>query len=135
MVQVTKKNIVKVSESSLMRSHKIQKRTSKRKQEIKSLYSQLNKVLPSFDNQNHVCGTDVVLKAVQYINQLHRRVANERGVEVLQQIQNNARKIALQQHIAMKAAKDKVRIFILLNYLIFNNLYKISYFITNFVYY
>ena len=113
MVQVKNKNIIKVL--------KTKRKTLKKKQEIKSLYNQLNKVLPSFDNQNHVCGTDVVLKAVQYINQLHRRVANERGVEVLKQIQNNARKIALRQHFAMKAAKDKVRTFILLNHLTVNN--------------
>ena len=88
------------------------KKTLKKKSEIRSLYNQLNAVLPSFDDQDHVCGTDVVFKAVQYINQLHRRVANERGVEALQQIQNNARKIALQQFMAMRAvsAKSEVRI-------------------------
>ena len=81
------------------------KKTLKKKSEIRSLYNQLNKVLPSFNDQDLVCGTDVVFKAVQYINQLHRRVANERGVEALQQIQNNARKIALQQLMAMKTQK------------------------------
>ena len=87
------------------------KKSSKKKSEIRSLYNQLNAVLPSFDNQDLVCGTDVVFKAVQYINQLHRRVANERGVEALQQIQNNARKIALQQLMEMKAQKlNKVSI-------------------------
>ena len=81
------------------------KKALKKKSEIRSLYNQLNAVLPSFDDQDHVCGTDVVFKAVQYINQLHRRVANERGVEALQQIQNNARKIAVQQLMAMKTQK------------------------------
>ena len=80
------------------------------------MYNQLNAVLPSFYDQDLVCstdkdlvcGTDVIFKAVQYINQLHRRVANERGVEALQQIQNNARKIALQKLNKMKAAKNEV---------------------------
>merc|ERR1712096_199109 len=73
----------------------------KRKQEIRNLYKQLNKVLPCFEDR--VCGAEVVLKAVQYIDQLHRRVAAERGVKTLQKIQNNARKIALQQLMVMNA--------------------------------
>ena len=81
--------------------NKITKRRVKNKQEMRNLYSELNAVLPSCGDQ--VCGTDVVLKAVRYINQLHRRVAAERGVKALQQIQNNARKIALQQLVATKA--------------------------------
>ena len=80
---------------------KITKRRVKNKQEMRNLYNELNAVLPSCGDQ--VCGTDVVLKAVQYINQLHRRVAAERGVKALQQIQNDARKIALQQLVAMNA--------------------------------
>ena len=113
MVQVVKKNIVKFSNLTVMKSRKVNRRTSKKKQEIRSLYNQLNAVLPSFDDQDLVCGTDVVFKAVQYINQLHRRVANERGVEALQQIQNNAKKIALQQHMEMKtkSANFEVKFF------------------------
>ena len=113
MVQVVKKNIEKSSNMTVIKSHRAKKRTSKSKQEIRSLYNQLNAVLPSFDDQDLVCGTDVVFKAVQYINQLHRRVANERGVKALQQIQNKARSIALRQFIAMRAvsATSEVRMF------------------------
>ena len=82
---------------------KITKRRMKNKREIRNLYNELNAVLPSCGYQ-HVCGTDqIVLKAVRYINQLHRRVAAEMGVKALQKIQNNARRIALQQFMAMKA--------------------------------
>ena len=105
MVQVIRKKVVKVSNISVVKSQKAKKRTSENKQEMKSLYNQLSKVLHSVDDQGHVCGIDVVLKAVQYINQLHRRVANERGVEALQQIQNNAKKIALQHLMEMNAQK------------------------------
>ena len=102
MVQSISKTLTSLSK---MPTSKSIKKSLKKKSEIRSLYNQLNAVLPSFNDQDLVCGTDVVFKAVQYINQLHRRVANERGVEALQQIQNNARKIALQQLMAMKAQK------------------------------
>ena len=85
---------------------KITKRRVKNKQEMRGLYSELKAVLPSCGDQ--VCGTDVVIKAVQYINQLHRRVAVEKGVKTLQQIQKNARKLALQQFVAMKAQTIEV---------------------------
>ena len=112
MVQVKHRNMVKTCK---VLGVKITKTNLKKKQEIRCLYNQLNKVLPSFDDQDLICGTDVVFKAVQHINQLHRRVANERGVEALQQIQNKAREIAFQQFMAMKAksAKLEVRQFIL----------------------
>ena len=102
MVQSISKKLTSLSKKPTSKSIK---KSLKKKSEIRSLYNQLNAVLPSFNDQDLVCGTDVVFKAVQYINQLHRRVANERGVEALQQIQNNARKIALQQLMAMKAQK------------------------------
>ena len=106
MVQVVNKNMIKTCKVSVVKNLKVTKTNMKKKQEIKSLYNKLNAVLPSFDDQDHVCGADVVFKAVQYINLLHRRVTNERGVEALQQIQNNASKIALQQLMAMKAHKS-----------------------------
>ena len=82
---------------------KITKRRMKNKQEIRNLYNELNAVLPSC-RDHHVCGTDqIVLKAVQYINQLHRRVAAEMGVKALLKIQTNAKRIAFQQLMAMKA--------------------------------
>ena len=110
MVQVVNKVGAKVSKTSATKSRKVSHRRL-RKQELKILYNQLNKAVPSVNDHDHVCGTDVVLKAVQYINQLHRRVANERGVEALKQIQNNARKIALQHYMAMKVDKNAVSIF------------------------
>merc|ERR1719427_2226468 len=76
----------------------------KRKQEIRNLYKQLNNVLPCFEDR--VCGAEVVLKAVQYIDQMHRRVAAERGFKALQQIQNNAKKIALKQLMMIKAEQN-----------------------------
>ena len=105
MVQVVNKNVVKTCKILVKKNRNVSKTNLNKKQEIRFLYNQLNKVLPSFDDQDLVCGTDVVFKAVQYINQLHRRVANERGVETLEQIQNNARNTALQQLMTMKAQK------------------------------
>merc|ERR1712096_210845 len=102
MVHSAKKIHVKTAKT--MNSRKIKK--VKRNEELRSLYDELSTVLPSFGDQGRVCGTDVVLKAVQYIDQLHRRVADQRGVQALQKIQQNARNIALQQLMAMKASQQ-----------------------------
>merc|ERR1712183_141681 len=94
-------NKIHVKTAKTMKRIKIKK--VKRNEELRNLYDELSTVLPSFGAQGRVCGTDVVLKAVQYIDQLHRRVADERGVQALQNIQQNAKNIALQQLLAMKA--------------------------------
>ena len=97
-------NKIHVKTAKTMNSRKIKK--VKRNEELRSLYDEMSTVLPSFGDQGRVCGTDVVLKAVQYIDQLHRRVADERGAGALQKIQQNARNIALQQLMAMKASQQ-----------------------------
>ena len=74
----------------------------KKKQELDHLFNQLNELLPSCSDKNHVQGSDVVLKAAQYINQIHRKVAEQKGAEALQKIQESARTKAHQQLMAMK---------------------------------
>ena len=74
----------------------------KKKEELKHLLSQLNAVTPICNKNNKVKSTDVVFKAVEYINQLHRKIAEKKGLEALQQIQKNARNKAIQQLMSMK---------------------------------
>ena len=50
MVQVVNKKMVKTCKTSVAKSRKVTKTTLKEKQEIKSLYNQLNKILPFFND-------------------------------------------------------------------------------------
>ena len=70
----------------------------------------LNQIIPSYGCKNRVESSDVVLKAVKYINQLHKKVATEKGVEAMQQIQENARIQARRQLMTMKNKANEVRI-------------------------
>ena len=70
------------------------------KQEIKSLLNKLNSVVPC-KTKGRLKSTDVVFKAVQHINRLHKKIAEEKGVEALHHVQKNARIKALKKFKAM----------------------------------
>jgi len=89
--------------------YKATKETEK-KEEMRCLYSELGAVIPSCKNQPTTSGIDVVLKAVDYINQLHQQVEAEHGVIALQEIQQNARKVVLQQLKKMNGDTKQVNI-------------------------
>ena len=73
----------------------------KKKQELKIILNKLYSVIPCKSN-DRLRSTDVVFKAVQYINQVHKKVAEEKGIEALHRIQQIARKKALKQFMSMK---------------------------------
>ena len=73
----------------------------KKKQELKTILNKLYSVIPCKSN-DRLRSTDVVFKAVQYINQVHKKVAEEKGIEALHRIQQIARKKAFMQFMSMK---------------------------------
>ena len=78
------------------------KRFIKKKQELSYLLSKLNEVTPICKKKNNFKSTDVVFQAVKYINQLHKKIADKKGLKALQQIQKNASNKAIQQLMSMK---------------------------------
>ena len=95
---------------SLKSKKTIKIKSLKKKQELNHLFNELNELLPSCSDKNHVKSSNVVLRAVKYIYQLHRKVAEENGVEALHQIQENARIQARRQLMTMKNKANEVRI-------------------------
>merc|ERR1712183_1014649 len=81
-------------------------RESGKKDELKTLFTELGAMVPSCKDTPSSSGLNVVLKSVDYINQLHRQVAAERGIAALQEIQNNARQVALQQMMKKRRAAE-----------------------------
>ena len=84
------------------------KRFIKKKQELKYLLHKLNRVSQVCNEKTSFKSTDVVFKAVKYINQLHKKIAEKKGLEELQQIQENARNKAIQQLMSIKNKKQNV---------------------------
>ena len=84
------------------------KRFIKKKQELKHLLDKLNAVTPSCNENKNVKSTDVVFKAVEYINQLHKKIAEKKGAENLLEIQKNARNKAIQQLMSIKSKTKDV---------------------------
>ena len=81
---------------------------TKKKQELKYLISKLNAVTPVCNKNKSIKSSDVVFKAVEYINQLHKKIAEKKGVENLLEIQKNARNKAIQQLMSMKNKTQNV---------------------------